>query len=197
MVMPDWFIALLVKLGLKETEEQKYAKKIANYRESERKLNERVEELIDRIHGLEAELHVQRTKYENAQGAEKNMLGAKIKPLIQQLKQMKEHETQISQQMHQVTLLIHNMEMLKQETKTQDIIPDIEIATIAKKDIIVESDIANKAAGKLNELTLESNDEAPISFDLPAEQEDDPLLRELDEFVPGKEEKHKEESLIA
>ena len=41
MVVPDWIIALLVKLGLKQTPEQKIAKEIANLEQKTQNIHHR------------------------------------------------------------------------------------------------------------------------------------------------------------
>lgn len=198
MVVPDWIIALLVKLGLKQTPEQKIAKEIANLEEMKRQLNQDLDLQIDKIRDLEADLKLQKTKYEAAHGAEKNMLAAKIKPLIQQLNQMKEKEVQLSQKLKDLTLLIHNKGLILQETKAPDLVDKLEDARDEKRDLLDEAKAEEKAAEKLSNLTLESKQEEPLSFDtLSSTEMDDALLKEMNQYLSDSKEEKKTESVEA
>ncbi len=198
MVVPDWIIALLVKLGLKQTPEQKIAKEIANLEEMKRQLNQDLDLQIDKIRDLEADLKLQKTKYEAAHGAEKNMLAAKIKPLIQQLNQMKEKEVQLSQKLKDLTLLIHNKGLILQETKAPDLVDKLEDARDEKRDLLDEAKAEEKAAEKLSNLTLESKQEEPLSFDtLSSTEMDDDLLKEMNQYLSDNKEEKKTESVEA
>ena len=196
MVVPDWIINLLIKLGLKQTPQQKLSKEIANYKEAERNLNLELEKLIDRIRGLEADLKVQKTKYEAAHGAEKNMLAAKIKPVLQQLNDMKEKEVQISQKLKEVTLLIHNKELALQESRTPDLAFELEDAQDEKKELLASAKAEAKAAAKLSNLKLETPQEAPLSFDLPETNSDDALLKEMNEYLSSDDNAEKKNETI-
>ncbi|MBQ7403727.1 MAG: hypothetical protein IJW05_09835 [Lentisphaeria bacterium] len=198
MVVPDWIIALLVKLGLKQTPEQKIAKEIANLEEMKRQLNQDLDLQIDKIRDLEADLKLQKTKYEAAHGAEKNMLAAKIKPLIQQLNQMKEKEVQLSQKLKDLTLLIHNKGLILQEAKAPDLVDKLEDARDEKRDLLDEAKAEEKAAEKLSNLTLESKQEEPLSFDtLSSTEMDDDLLKEMNQYLSDSKEEKKTESVEA
>lgn len=198
MVLPDWIIALLVKLGLKQTPEQKIAKEIANLEEMKRQLNQDLDLQIDKIRDLEADLKLQKTKYEAAHGAEKNMLAAKIKPLIQQLNQMKEKEVQLSQKLKDLTLLIHNKGLILQEAKAPDLVDKLEDARDEKRDLLDEAKAEEKAAEKLSNLTLESKQEEPLSFDtLSSTEMDDDLLKEMNQYLSDSKEEKKTESVEA
>lgn len=198
MVVPDWIIALLVKLGLKQTPEQKIAKEIANLEEMKRQLNQDLDLQIDKIRDLEADLKLQKTKYEAAHGAEKNMLAAKIKPLIQQLNQMKEKEVQLSQKLKDLTLLIHNKGLILQEAKAPDLVDKLEDARDEKIDLLDEAKAEEKAAEKLSNLTLESKQEEPLSFDtLSSTEMDDDLLKEMNQYLSDSKEEKKTESVEA
>lgn len=198
MVVPDWIIALLVKLGLKQTPEQKIAKEIANLEEMKRQLNQDLDLQIDKIKDLEADLKLQKTKYEAAHGAEKNMLAAKIKPLIQQLNQMKEKEVQLSQKLKDLTLLIHNKGLILQEAKAPDLVDKLEDARDEKRDLLDEAKAEEKAAEKLSNLTLESKQEEPLSFDtLSSTEMDDDLLKEMNQYLSDSKEEKKTESVEA
>lgn len=198
MVVPDWIIALLVKLGLKQTPEQKIAKEIANLEEIKRQLNQDLDLQIDKIRDLEADLKLQKTKYEAAHGAEKNMLAAKIKPLIQQLNQMKENEVQLSQKLKDLTLLIHNKGLILQEAKAPDLVDKLEDARDEKRDLLDEAKAEEKAAEKLSNLTLESKQEEPLSFDtLSSTEMDDDLLKEMNQYLSDSKEEKKTESVEA
>ena len=198
MVVPDWIIALLVKLGLKQTPEQKIAKEIANLEEMKRQLNQDLDLQIDKIRDLEADLNLQKTKYEAAHGAEKNMLAAKIKPLIQQLNQMKEKEVQLSQKLKDLTLLIHNKGLILQEAKAPDLADKLEDARDEKRDLLDDAKAEEKAAEKLSNLTLESKQEEPLSFDtLSSTGMDDDLLKEMNQYLSDSKEEKKTESVEA
>ena len=196
MVVPDWIINLLIKLGLKETKEQKILKEIANYKEEERNLNLYLEKLIDRIRALEADLKVQKAKYEAAHGAEKNMLAAKIKPVLQYLNAMKEKEVQISQKLKDLTLLIHNKELALQESRTPDLAFELEDAQDEKKELLASVKAEAKAADKLSNLKLETPQEEPISFDLPETNSDDALLKEMNEYLSSDDNTEKKNETI-
>ena len=126
------------------------------------------------------------------------MLAAKIKPLIQQLNQMKEKEVQLSQKLKDLTLLIHNKGLILQEAKAPDLVDKLEDARDEKRDLLDEAKAEEKAAEKLSNLTLESKQEEPLSFDtLSSTEMDDDLLKEMNQYLSDSKEEKKTESVEA
>lgn len=168
------------------SEINKLQTKIAGWHEKIAQCQQSLDEYIDNIKDLKAELAVLRDKYEKARGVEKDLQGAKIKPILQRLKQMQEKEVQLSGNIENLNLLIHNSEMQIQELKNRTIINDTEDVIFEKETMLGEIKYKQKTAGKLSGITLERNSDEPTTDDMLAEYEtekEDNLSKEISELL--------------
>ena len=111
---------------------------------------------------------------------------------------MKEKEVQLSQKLKDLTLLIHNKGLILQEAKAPDLVDKLEDARDEKRDLLDEAKAEEKAAEKLSNLTLESKQEEPLSFDtLSSTEMDDDLLKEMNQYLSDSKEEKKTESVEA
>ncbi len=178
MIVPDWFIALLQALGLKDTPEKAKNKEIKMYESELRKLDARIKQNKAQIESFELDLNELENekkqlmaKYKTVTDAtQKKMLAAnydaatnKINSISKQIGWLQKDNNTCFAQSDAIKLIIANAN----GPDTDTIETTKELASDAKENIIYREELSEE----LKDLTVEDSPAAPsaIEQDLAAE----------------------------
>ena len=150
MVLPDFLIRLLEILHLKDSEEKKLKKRIAQCDENIRSLNQ----------GLEN----QKTQYDTASGAVRETLAVRMKNILKQRERMSEQRQMAAQQMNAEMLVRHNL-VLQLEHRQHPDNHDLEEIRDEKMDIIDDLKEQAKTIEQLESTTLKKTEKIDEDFD--------------------------------
>ena len=172
MIVPDWFIALLQALGLKDTPEKAKNKEIKMYESELRKLDARIKQNKAQIESFELDLNELENekkqlmaKYKTVTDAtQKKMLAAnydattnKINSISKQIGWLQKDNNKCSAQSDAITLIIANAN----GPDTDTIETTKELASDAKENIIYREELSDE----LKDLTVEDSPAVPSAIE--------------------------------
>ena len=144
--------------------ENQLTKEIAELENRRTSMMLQVDNFLEKISNLEAQIKVLRPEYESAHGVAKNLIGAKIKPLLQELNGMKENETLISRDIEDLTTLIHNKKLQLIKAASPDLTDTLEDAADDRAELGRDMNDQIKAGTRLRSQVICGNDGEKIHF---------------------------------
>lgn len=158
MVLPDFLIRLLEILHLKDSEETKLKKRIAQCDENIRSLNQGLEGQVKAIKDMEAEFRELKAQYDTSSGPVRETLAVRMKNILKQRERMGEQRQMAEQQMNAEMLVKHNL-TLQLEYHLHPNNHDMEEIRDAKLDIIDDLKEQAKTIEELEKTTLNKTSE--------------------------------------
>ena len=192
MVLPDFLIRLLEILHLKDSEETKLKKRIAQCDENIRSLNQGLEDQVKVIKDLEAEFRELKAQYDVSSGPVRETLAVRMKNILKQHERMGEQRQMAAQQMNAEMLVRHNL-VLQLEHRQHPDNHDLEEIRDEKMDIIDDLKEQAKTIEQLEKTTLKKTEEIDEDFDKALQAAEDEFKDvDLSFSAPKPEKKEKE-----
>ena len=157
MVLPDFLIRLLEILHLKDSEETKLKKRIAQCDENIRSLNQGLEGQVKAIKDMEQEFLELKKQYDTASGAVRETLAVRMKNILKQRERMGEQRQMAEQQMNAEMLVRHNLQLQLEHRQHPDN-HDLEEIRDEKMDIIDDLKEQAKTIEQLEKTTLKKTE---------------------------------------
>ena len=164
MVLPDFLIRLLEILHLKDSEEKKLEKRIAQCDENIRSLNQGLEEQVKAIKDMEAEFRELKAQYDTSSGPVRETLAVRMKNILKQRERMGERRQIAEQQMNAEMLVRHNLKLQLEHRQHPDN-HDLEEIRDEKIDIIDDLKEQAKTIEELEKTTLKKSSEKDEDFE--------------------------------
>ena len=194
MVLPDFLIRLLEILHLKDSEETKLKKRIAQCDENIRSLNQGLEGQVKVIKDLEAEFRELKAQYDTSSGPVRETLAVRMKNILKQRERMGEQRQMAEQQMNAEMLVRHNLTLQLEHRQHPDN-HDLEEIRDEKLDIIDDLKEQAKTIEELEKTTMKKSSEKDEDFEKAfqaAEDEFKDVDLSFSAPKPEKQEKEKE-----
>ena len=194
MVLPDFLIRLLEILHLKDSEETKLKKRIAQCDENIRSLNQGLEGQVKVIKDLEAEFRELKAQYDVSSGPVRETLAVRMKNILKQRERMGEQRQMAEQQMNAEMLVRHNLTLQLEHRQHPDN-HDLEEIRDEKLDIIDDLKEQAKTIEELEKTTMKKSSEKDEDFEKAfqaAEDEFKDVDLSFSAPKPEKQEKEKE-----
>ena len=193
MVLPDFLIRLLEILHLKDSEETKLKKRIAQCDENIRSLNQGLEGQVKAIKDMEAEFRELKAQYDTSSGPVRETLAVRMKNILKQRERMSEQRQMAAQQMNAEMLVRHNL-VLQLEHRQHPDNHDLEEIRDEKMDIIDDLKEQAKTIEELEKTTLKKTAEIDEDFDKALQAAEDEFKDvDLSFSVPKPEKKEEKE----
>ena len=164
MVLPDFLIRLLEILHLKDSEETKLKKRIAQCDENIRSLNQGLEGQVKVIKDLEAEFRELKAQYDVSSGPVRETLAVRMKNILKQRERMGEQRQMAEQQMNAEMLVRHNLTLQLEHRQHPDN-HDLEEIRDEKLDIIDDLKEQAKTIEELEKTTMKKSSEKDEDFE--------------------------------
>ena len=164
MVLPDFLIRLLEILHLKDSEETKLKKRIAQCDENIRSLNQGLEGQVKVIKDLEAECRELKAQYDVSSGPVRETLAVRMKNILKQRERMGEQRQMAEQQMNAEMLVRHNLTLQLEHRQHPDN-HDLEEIRDEKLDIIDDLKEQAKTIEELEKTTMKKSSEKDEDFE--------------------------------
>ena len=164
MVLPDFLIRLLEILHLKDSEETKLKKRIAQCDENIRSLNQGLEGQVKAIKDMEAEFRELKAQYDTSSGPVRETLAVRMKNILKQRERMGEQRQMAEQQMNAEMLVRHNLTLQLEHRQHPDN-HDLEEIRDAKLDIIDDLKEQAKTIEELEKTTMKKSSEKDEDFE--------------------------------
>ena len=192
MVLPDFLIRLLEILHLKDSEETKLKKRIAQCDENIRSLNQGLEGQVKAIKDMEAEFRELKAQYDTSSGPVRETLAVRMKNILKQRERMGEQRQMAAQQMKAEMLVRHNLTLQLEHRQHPDN-HDLEEIRDEKMDIIDDLKEQAKTIEDLEKTTLKKTAEIDEDFDKALQAAEDEFKDvDLSFSAPKPEKKEKE-----
>ena len=194
MVLPDFLIRLLEILHLKDSEETKLKKRIAQCDENIRSLNQGLESQVKAIKDMEAEFRELKAQYDTSSGPVRETLAVRMKNILKQRERMGEQRQMAEQQMNAEMLVRHNLTLQLEHRQHPDN-HDLEEIRDEKLDIIDDLKEQAKTIEELEKTTMKKSSEKDEDFEKAfqaAEDEFKDVDLSFSAPKPEKQEKEKE-----
>ncbi|MBR6058675.1 MAG: hypothetical protein IKP58_10955 [Victivallales bacterium] len=192
MVLPDFLIRLLEILHLKDSEETKLKKQIAQCDENIRSLNQGLEQQIKDILALETEFRELKVRYDAASGPVRETLAVRMKSILEQREHMTENRKMSQQQLKSEKIVKHNLGLQLEYIQHPDN-HDLRELQEEKKDIIDDLKEQAKTLEELEKTTLPKDDEKDVDFDKALDNTEDEFKDvDLSFSAPAPEKKEEE-----
>ena len=193
MVLPDFLIRLLEILHLKDSEETKLKKRIAQCDENIRSLNQGLEGQVKAIKDMEAEFRELKAQYDTSSGPVRETLAVRMKNILKQRERMGEQRQMADQQMNAEMLVRHNLTLQLEHRQHPDN-HDLEEIRDEKLDIIDDLKEQAKTIEELEKTTLKKTAEIDEDFDKALQAAEDEFKDvDLSFSVPKPEKKEEKE----
>ena len=164
MVLPDFLIRLLEILHLKDSEETKLKKRIAQCDENIRSLNQGLEGQVKAIKDMEAEFRELKAQYDVSSGPVRETLAVRMKNILKQRERMGEQRQMAEQQMNAEMLVRHNLTLQLEHRQHPDN-HDLEEIRDEKLDIIDDLKEQAKTIEELEKTTMKKSSEKDEDFE--------------------------------
>ena len=164
MVLPDFLIRLLEILHLKDSEEKKLKKRIAQCDENIRSLNQGLEGQVKAIKDMEAEFRELKAQYDVSSGPVRETLAVRMKNILKQRERMGEQRQMAEQQMNAEMLVRHNLTLQLEHRQHPDN-HDLEEIRDEKLDIIDDLKEQAKTIEELEKTTMKKSSEKDEDFE--------------------------------
>ena len=164
MVLPDFLIRLLEILHLKDSEETKLKKRIAQCDENIRSLNQGLEGQVKAIKDMEAEFRELKAQYDTSSGPVRETLAVRMKNILKQRERMGEQRQMAEQQMNAEMLVRHNLTLQLEHRQHPDN-HDLEEIRDEKLDIIDDLKEQAKTIEELEKTTMKKSSEKDEDFE--------------------------------
>ncbi|MBO4527576.1 MAG: hypothetical protein J5743_08115 [Victivallales bacterium] len=164
MVLPDFLIRLLEILHLKDSEEKKLKKRIAQCDENIRSLNQGLEGQVKAIKDMEAEFRELKAQYDTSSGPVRETLAVRMKNILKQRERMGEQRQMAEQQMNAEMLVRHNLTLQLEHRQHPDN-HDLEEIRDEKLDIIDDLKEQAKTIEELEKTTMKKSSEKDEDFE--------------------------------
>ena len=164
MVLPDFLIRLLEILHLKDSEETKLKKRIAQCDENIRSLNQGLEGQVKAIKDMEAEFRELKAQYDVSSGPVRETLAVRMKNILKQRERMGEQRQMAEQQMNAEMLVRHNLTLQLEHRQHPDN-HDLEEIRDEKLDIIDDLNEQAKTIDELEQTKMKKSSEKDEDFE--------------------------------